>query len=237
MNRPCVFIPCLTLLLAIAGCDSWKSRGPDTEVTAAQIKGGSRAGRVAAGPLGRAARVRADRRRRDVWPGLRHGRGPGLSDVLQSADHPGPTGGDGRRREGGRHPPGARGQDLGPAQRHPDANHRLLAGRPGNRPAARSRDPPTPGSLQPGRQRLHRQPPQRTAVPVREVRPETGAVDTGGVHRLVVAAGPVLRRRRPARDDGLLRDQGRRQAGRQLRRARTRAGATQAACPSATMPR
>ena len=39
MNKPCVFIPCLALLLTIVGCDSWKSRGPDTEATAALNKG------------------------------------------------------------------------------------------------------------------------------------------------------------------------------------------------------
>ena len=159
----------LILLASIGGCGAMKGPSPETGATVATGTGRGQ-DRVAAGPLGRAARVRADRRRSDVRLGLCHRPGSRLSDVLQPADHPGPAGGAGRRREGGRQPPVARGQDLGPAQRHPDANHRLLAGRPGNRPATRSRDPPTPGSLQPGRERLHRRSPQGAALSVREVR-------------------------------------------------------------------
>ena len=201
MKKLCILVlTCLSLLPAIGGCGSLKDRGPD----AGAASGGSKSGygRIEllrdswgvphvfadtdAGAMYGLGYAAAQDRPFQMYYNLRIIQGR-LAEVV----------GDVKVGVTRQQP---RGPELRAAKRHRDADDRLLAGRPGDGRAARPRGPRAPGGLQPGRQRLPQQRSERPVRPVREVRPGARAVDAGGVHRLLVAAEPVLLRRRPAGD-------------------------------------
>ena len=208
MNRRRVLISYLTLLLALGGCTSPKSRTPDAGVAATQNKEAQ--GQVEllrdswgvphvfadtdAGAMYGLGYAAAQDRPFQMYYNLRIIQGR-LAEVVGDVKV-GVT----------RQQPEGRNSAL-----RSDIQMRTIGYWRAAQETAERLDPEARGLLEAYSRGVNdclSSDPNARSGSVREVRPGARAVDAGGVHRLLVAAGPVLRRRRPAGDDAVLRNQG-----------------------------